>query len=217
MSAVSGIGGSSNTLEMLLESMKRTSRKSATSEASGTTSASDTFALTLQAATPSAGSTASTDETSLKEKIDAAVKAAIANFDTSTGSTNELLATIRKTVDETLRANGVEPRERGGSGAMGAKEPPSGPPPSGPPPTGPPPAGGDGTSSSLAELLGNDSDSEDGTISASDLKDALLELLESDDASSTSGTGNASSTDFGSVLRRLLGALPNGAQVDTRA
>lgn len=213
--SVSGIGSSLTTLERLLEQARHTStKKSASAATTVDETSSGSFAAALQGASQTGTvASAAADTTSLRSKVDAAVKAAIENFDTSTGSVSDLLATIRKTVDETLKANGVEPRS--------AQGPPSGPPP-GPPPSGPPPSGGAKGSTqedALAELLGTASTDETSTTAAEDLKQALLDLLagKTDSASASAATTSTGSTDLASILKSAFAAMPNGSQVDLKA
>ena len=209
--SVSGIGSSLTTLERLLEQARHTStKKSASAATTVDETSSGSFAAALQGASQTGTvASAAADTTSLRSKVDAAVKAAIENFDTSTGSVSDLLATIRKTVDEPLKANGVEPRSAQGQ--------PSGPPPSGPPPSGG--AKGSSQEDALAELLGTASTDETSTTAAEDLKQALLDLLagKTDSASTSAATTSTGSTDFESILKSAFAAMPNGSQVDLKA
>jgi len=113
MSTISTVGGPSTdllSLYQLLQQLRSNSSSSATGKAKDTDGDND-GSTTGQ--TSDAGSTtavSSVNPTDLKSQIDAAVSAAIKNQSPS-GSVTDLLQSIRSAIDNTLKQNGIDPKQ----------------------------------------------------------------------------------------------------------
>ncbi len=185
------------------------------------------------AATPGTSGSATSALSDLRSQIEDSVTQAVNQLDAS-ASPKDIAAAVKNAVQQTLKANGIEPNQAGAVGvhhhhAHGA----GGPPPAS---SGGTDADGDNDGDSttsqtdpgsdlltLLQALQNNASSSstsDGTNSAGSVanSDPLLAALSGKSDASGNTNGSASSTDkLASIFKQLFANFPNGTALDVQA